>query len=106
MSSLFITGFSGFLGRHLLRKLDSARYNRIFGLSRNGLPPECSPHIGNFELVRGGLTDVDAYAPALACADTVIHLAAVTGKRSPHEYFSVNTEDTRLFLRQCMDAGV
>ncbi len=105
--SLFITGASGFVGRNLLRRIDPAKYKDIFVLSRSEskLAPSLSNQ-GNVRWVRGDLFDCSLYAPYLASVDCVIHLAAVTGKASPQQYFRVNVEGTRTLLEQCRRAGV
>src|SRR5205823_14764221 len=38
--------------------------------------------------------------------DTVIHLAAATGRLPPEEYFATNVDGTRDLLGQCRRAGV
>ncbi|MCZ6491587.1 MAG: NAD-dependent epimerase/dehydratase family protein [Acidobacteria bacterium] len=105
--SLFITGASGFVGRNLLRRIDPAKYKDIFVLirSESKLAPSLLKQ-RNVRLVRGDLFECSLYAPYLASADCVIHLAAVTGKASPQQYFRVNVEGTRTLLEQCRRAGV
>ncbi|MBI3682251.1 MAG: NAD-dependent epimerase/dehydratase family protein, partial [Acidobacteria bacterium] len=82
---LFLTGASGDLGRHLEPKL-SARQS----LDRPG----------------GDLLDPRTYAAKLAQCDTVVHLAAVTGKAAADSYFRVNREGTRILVEEARRAGV
>jgi nucleoside-diphosphate-sugar epimerase len=103
MSSLFITGFSGFIGSNLLRRIDPRKYQKVYGLGRTqpaGHFPE------NFQFVKGCICDTDSYARYLNSCDTVIHLAAATGKAMPAEYFKVNTRGTELLIEQSQQSGV
>jgi NADH dehydrogenase len=56
--------------------------------------------------VQGSLLDPAAYENQLATADTVIHLAAVTGKARRQEYFAVNTDGTAKLVEKCKELGV
>jgi len=99
--SLFVTGAGGYLGRRVLALADQAHDGRIVCLSRSGQPvPNASETIG------GDLLDGESYASALKTCETVLHLAAATGKNPPAEYFRVNREGTRILLEQCRKAGV
>jgi nucleoside-diphosphate-sugar epimerase len=101
-STLFITGASGFVGTHLLRRLDPQEFKEIICLSRSSRPP-AAPGV---RFVRGDLFEPDAYAHALASADTVVHLAAATGNATSSEHFRVNAEGTALLVRRCEALGV
>jgi nucleoside-diphosphate-sugar epimerase len=106
-NSLFVTGCSGFIGRHLLRKLDFNAYENVYGLSRTADESALNlSHRRNFQVIRGSLFDGDRYARYLGSSYAVIHLAAVTGKARPEEYFKVNAEGTEYFIGQCARAGV
>lgn len=68
---VFLTGASGFVGRHIVRKLCS-----------NGIPvralvrrPPAQPLDPSVELVIGSLSEPDSYLSALAGAKAVIHAA-------------------------------
>jgi nucleoside-diphosphate-sugar epimerase len=100
---LFITGASGFVGRHLLQKLAGLEYEKIFCLSRSGQIPAAG---GKIQVLRGSLFDLSSYERELTSVDCVIHLAAVTGKARPSEYFRVNTEGTRFLTGLCQKWGV
>jgi len=105
--SIFVTGATGFLGRHLLAKLEPARYPRVFCLSRKD-PGEVSrlSAAAQVRFVRGGLFDPAAYEKELAASDTVLHLAAATGKATRAEHFRVNVEGTRLLVERCRSLDV
>ena len=100
--SLFITGGSGYIGSRLLETLDSREYGKLVCLSRVK-PPAAR---ANIESVQADLLDSASYAPALAECDTVLHMAAVTGKSRPAEYFRVNREGTKALIAECRRSGV
>ncbi|MDT8302504.1 MAG: NAD-dependent epimerase/dehydratase family protein [Sedimentisphaerales bacterium] len=105
--TLFITGSSGFIGKHLLRRLPLNQYEHIYCLSRNQteLTKEFSQR-EDFHFIQGNLLEPVTYESQLAAADTVIHLAAVTGKAKRQEYFDVNTDGTATLVEKCKTLGV
>lgn len=105
--SLFITGAGGFLGRQLLAKLDPSKYEKIYclELKRETVRfPAQRPE--NVEIIEADLLNSDAYQLQLNGVETVIHLAALTGKVNPPDYFKVNTYGTMLLLDKSKAAGV
>jgi NADH dehydrogenase len=105
VGSLFITGATGFIGRSLISNLDPARYQNIFCLSRTDAN-EIFASNDHIRVVKGDLGEPESYACSLASRPTVVHLAAVTGKASPEEYFEVNTRGTKRLIDQCERSGV
>jgi NADH dehydrogenase len=105
--SLFITGSSGFIGRQLLRHLQPNQYDHIYCLShsRSDLKAEIEGREG-FHFVKGDMLEPDSYESQLADADTVVHLAAVTGKAGRQEYFTVNADGTAKLTEKCKEIGV
>lgn len=101
--SIFLTGATGFLGARVLARLaeDSAR--TVVCLIR-GTPPSGQP--ANVRFVRGDLLDPGGYVLELAGCDTVLHLAAATGKLEPSEYMRANRDGTEALLRAAKQAGV
>jgi nucleoside-diphosphate-sugar epimerase len=100
-TTIFLTGSSGFLGRHLLQELIDAQYRvRCLGRTR---PPDKSPHV---DFVEGDLLDFPAYRKTLAGCDAVVHLAAATGKRAPADYYRVNRDGTKTLINEARRAGV
>jgi len=99
--ALFVTGATGFLGRRLLQALEPGWTGAVRCLVRGPVKlPEGA------RAVPGDLLDPPSYAKALAGCDTVVHLAALTGKASVAEHRRVNAEGTRLLLEACRTAGV
>lgn len=74
MRHIFVTGATGFMGRHLIPAL-AARGHRVAGLARAGqekqLPGECAPVVGD-------ALAADSYARHVAPADTMVHLVGVS----------------------------
>ena len=104
--SLFITGASGFIGRHLLARLAPRRYERIFCLTRRASAVPGLVDHPNVTWLTGSLFDSDRYRNCLDASVTVIHLAAATGKALPREYYSVNRDGTRRLLECCRERRV
>lgn len=105
--SLFITGATGYVGRRLLQRLERTRYVRVACLVRDPSAPALhGASASGFDLVGGDLGTPAAYLDALRGCDTVVHLAAVTGKAKPTDYFRVNREGTRALVDAAKAAGV
>jgi nucleoside-diphosphate-sugar epimerase len=104
--SLFITGASGFIGRQLLSRLNSDAYEYVYCLSRTTGAAAEVVRRDNLTWIKGDLLDDSIYSQWIALSDTVIHLAAVTGKARPEDYFRVNVEGTARLLRRCVQSGV
>jgi nucleoside-diphosphate-sugar epimerase len=101
---IFITGSNGFLGRHLIKRLDG----RKLSLLNRGTPIPSSSH--RFSLAEiNGSTD---FSFGLESCDTVIHCAArvhIMNDESSNplnDFRTVNTEGTLNLARQAITAGV
>lgn len=105
--SILITGASGVLGDRLLRRIQPDEFARVHCLGRTvsstlqslskRLPLTCF----TADLTRPPLPEV-----AFHGVDTVIHLAATTGRARPAAYFAVNRFGTLTLLEQCARFGV
>ena len=98
MSTILITGASGFIGKALAAAL--APQHQVIAMSRRapGLPeiPFIRGDFGSFEDLR----QLDQHS-----IDVVIHLAAVTGGCLERDGILVNVEGTRCLMRYLMDRG-
>ena len=108
--SLLITGAAGFVGTQLLAHLDTSKYQTIYCLARKRedirLPDLTGPEREKITTIQGDLLNSSTYETILEQVDTVIHLAAATGKVNPQDYFKVNAYATMLLLDRCKKAGV
>lgn len=100
---LFITGSCGFIGKALVSRLLATGLWQIRVLIRRPTGQGNNLYSGQ---VVGDLCDVEAYRSSLKGVDTVIHLAAITGKATPREYEQTNFEGTRILLQACKAVGV
>ena len=97
MSTVLITGASGFIGRALSASM--AEDHRVICMSRKDPEldlPWVNGEFGSFEDLQQ-LND--------EAIDVVIHLAAVTGGCSERDAVIVNVEGTRCLMRYAMDRG-
>lgn len=100
MRSLFVTGGSGFVGRHLLARTAPGRYARVVALSRTAQPPA-----DGVTWVQGELGDSARYASFLDADTDIAHLAAATGGASASVH-RANTEGTEALLKAAERARV
>ena len=105
--TLFITGSSGFIGQHILQRLPLNQYEHIYCLdyTQTDQAKELARR-ENFHFIQGNLLEPATYEKQLSEADTVFHLAAVTGKAKRQEYFTVNTDGTAKLTEKCKELGV
>ncbi|MGH9795350.1 MAG: NAD-dependent epimerase/dehydratase family protein [Candidatus Acidiferrales bacterium] len=107
MRSILITGASGFAGQTLLRRMGAAAApSTIYCLRRTRLSASADTASADVQQVTGDLCKPASYEACLRQVDTVVHLAAVTGKAEREEYFRVNAEGTRALVERCRAAGV
>lgn len=104
--TIFITGATGFIGRHLLRRLDPAICREALCLTRKPLTTGTANNPVRVTAVPGDLLNPAFFADHLRAADTVVHLAAATGNKSRDELFHTNATATQQLLEACEDAGV
>jgi len=96
MSRILLTGSSGFVGRRLLPRL--AALGDVVGLD---MADAADAHA-----IRGDPLKPDSWRDALAGCDTVLHLAAATGKAPAKVHFRVNLHGTETLLDAAARAGV
>jgi len=105
---ILVTGGTGFIGSHLLRRLFQTSRYYLITTSRNiNTIPNCQNTI-NIQ----GITASTDWADALKDVDTVIHLAARAhvvneGEIKPIEkYREINTQGTLALAKQAIEASV
>lgn len=102
MTRYFITGATGFVGKHLLHAL-CGEDNRLLCLTRQDIPD--SPKDKSILWVKGDLLDGDSYKGVLSETDCVIHLAGLISARRKEQYRKINVAGTESLLEACRDVG-
>ncbi|MGR2882820.1 SDR family oxidoreductase [Vibrio vulnificus] len=103
MKNLLITGYSGFVGRHLLSTFEDSQDVSLLGRSQ---PTKCS------QFLKASIDSSSDYSVVLDKVSTVIHIAArvhVMNDESDdplEEFRAVNTAGTMNLARQAAEAGV
>ena len=99
----FVTGASGFVGRHLVRRLAAGGWSVIaFDVTA---PPSPAPGV---EAVVGDVRDPGPWKSSLAGADVLFHAAAALGasRLSDEGFLEINAGGTRAVLGAAREAGV
>ncbi len=86
-TNVLVTGASGFIGRHVAEEALRRGY-RVIGLDRQPCP------LAGVEFIEADIRDKDRVARAVAGAECVIHLAAITSNvefiKDPAECYDIN----------------
>lgn len=99
---ILVTGSSGFIGRHLVRRLLEEGH-RVVGLDR--IEDRQAP-TGLIQLT-GDITSARDCARALEGCDAVFHLAAKVGDQGPAaEYLRINAGGTNTLAQEALKAGL
>jgi uncharacterized protein YbjT (DUF2867 family) len=100
---IFVTGAGGMVGQEVLQSLVGHGY-RLRALVRSPKSAEAFPRA--VEVVVGDLGDPASYSAALNGVETVVHLAALTGKAAAAEFRRINTEATAGLIAASEASGV
>lgn len=101
MSTVAVTGASGFIGSRLIERL-AADGHRVLAISRNA--PASLPD--GVVYVEADFADPAADWVLHEPIDCVVHLGGVTGDASEEDALSVNVLGTARLLRHVIDGGV
>lgn len=109
MGSVLISGATGFVGRHLVRRLSANAVTRIAGTYHRS-PPLAAPGGVDWHHV-DSIGPSTEWRPMLEKVDVVVHAAAKVHVGSPGraeraEFYSINAEGTERLVRQAREAGV
>jgi dihydroflavonol-4-reductase len=101
-SKILVTGATGFLGKHLLRRLDAARVRVLVRKPTKGLAK-----LG-VEVVKADVRDGEAVAKALAGVKQVYHLAGLVSRNADdaHAMYDLHVSGTRNLLAAAHRAKV
>ena len=101
MGKVLVTGGAGYVGCVLVPKLLAADYEVVvFDLMLFG--DEGLPDNHRLQVVKGDLRNTEAYAAALAGADSVIHLACISNDPS----FELNPDLSKSINYDCFEPMV
>lgn len=105
MTTSFVTGGSGFVGRNLIRHL-RARGETVRALARSETAAQAVHAVGA-EAAMGDLQDFRALRDGLSTCDVVYHAAAEVNEWGPRErYHEINVVGTQNLLTAARAAGV
>lgn len=101
---VFVTGATGYLGRHLLPKL-VARGHRVAALVRPGSQWRLS---GDCRVVVGDALDASTFAPAIGAVDALVHLVGVPhpSPRKAAEFRAIDLASVRSALAAAIENRV
>ena len=103
MTSVLVTGGTGFIGQHLVSAL-AARDRKVRVLDRR--PPVCA--IPGVEYISGSVLDSGLVDEALRDADEVYHLAGLPGMWLPKksDFHAVNFQGTEVVIAAARKRGI
>jgi len=98
MPRTLVTGASGFIGRHVVRRL-LERGDQVKCLMRR--QPQNGLESAGVEIAFGDVTRPESLVAAVRGVDLVFHVAGATQVHTPLTYSRVNTEGTRHLAEAC-----
>jgi dihydroflavonol-4-reductase len=104
MKTIFVTGGTGFIGKHLVRQL-AARGISCHCLVRKTSDTSSIQQPG-VSLVYGSVDRPETYAQSLSSCDAVIHLAGLTQAFSRDELYQLNGQACGQLADACIAASV
>src|SRR6266436_4544881 len=105
MTQVLVTGGTGFIGNHVVRKLCEKKFS-VRALARLSSSLDCLQSLP-VEIATGDLRDKDSLTRAVAGCEVVFHVAADyrLWARDPGELYRSNVEGTRSLLEAARKQG-
>ena len=108
---IFVTGGSGFIGKHLIRKLQNEHELIIYENFSNSSEEDFLNLLkNNISLIKGDMTNFSLLKKSLMNVDLVIHLAAridiLESITHPNETHKINVEGSLNILRCCVENNI
>ncbi len=100
--TIAVTGATGFVGEHLIRRLRSAEHT-VCALTRRDVPDDTDP---NLIWVTGSLDELDSLQTLSEGADAVVHGAGAIKALSRNAFFEINRDGTRRVAEAAQRAKV
>jgi len=101
---IFITGGSGFVGRHLIKRLTDEG-QKVRSLAMTQSEAENLVRAGA-EVVRGDITNYEAIQTGMQNAESAVHLVAIIRERGPATFEAVNVQGTMNVVKTATEAGI
>ena len=101
-----ITGGTGFVGRHLARRLAAGGIEVVIVARGNDLRDPAIRHLANARFVAAGVDDVEALTRAFAGCDAVAHCAGINREIGDQTYARVHVRGTEAVVEAAERAGV
>ena len=108
---IFVTGGSGFIGKHLIRKLQNEHELIIYENFSNSSEEDFLNLLkNNISLIKGDMTNFSLLKKSLMNVDLVIHLAAkidiLESITHPNDTHKINVEGSLNILRCCVENNI
>ena len=108
---IFVTGGSGFIGKHLIRKLQNEHELIIYENFSNSSEEDFLNLLkNNVSLIKGDMTNFSLLKKSLINVDLVIHLAAkidiLESITHPNDTHKINVEGSLNILRCCVENNI
>lgn len=97
---IFVTGATGFIGRHLVNELVSKGMN-VVCLIRKKEQASIFKKSGNLKFLIGEIKDIGKISKQIRHSDTAVHLANISDGLNYNEFYKVNVEGTKNFVLLC-----
>lgn len=100
--NIFITGASGFIGRHLIKRLLLRQFNITACIHRHELPYD----VKIFRCDFARFTDTEQWLPYLKNMDVVINCVGIIAESSKNDFENIHVKAPKALFMACEVAGV